>query len=101
MDSLSTTWLGWMGHLIELTLGALKLKDIGVRFDPLMCMWVTIPFNIISMSATTHSTTTSCVCVFPIKTLRDQAIFLIISRWMTAQPPTTIETSNNEGLHQI
>jgi hypothetical protein len=35
------------------------LKDMGVGFDPLMCARVTIPFNIVSLGATTRSTTTS------------------------------------------
>jgi hypothetical protein len=39
--------------------GLLNLKDMGVGFDPLMCARVTIPFNIVSLGATTRSTTTS------------------------------------------
>jgi hypothetical protein len=34
--------------------GILNLKDMGVGFDPLMCAWVMIPFNIISLGATTR-----------------------------------------------
>jgi hypothetical protein len=36
----------------------LKLKDVRVGFDPLMCERVTISFNIIYVGATTRLTTT-------------------------------------------
>jgi hypothetical protein len=36
-----------------------QLKDMGMGFDPLMCARVMIPFNIVSLGATTRSTTTS------------------------------------------
>jgi hypothetical protein len=39
--------------------GHFNLKDMGVGFDPLMCSWVMIPFNIVSLGATTCLTTTS------------------------------------------